>query len=314
MSDEKANGTTATQERKTTAVREFEWETPHGVVKFAGLETVRRYFCPLATDLEAVHFLSVCRYHKINPWLKEAYLIKYDETLPAQIVVGKDFYNRRAQSFPTYKGHAAGIILQVKDAAGKLSIERRAGAFHTAEETLLGGWGKVWRGDLEHPVEIEVQLKEYDKHMANWKTMPATMIRKVAISQAWREAYPTEFAGLLDEAEIPAAPMTIEMPKTNAEAKADESSARQAGGDGAPAHPGVEGAAATPAGDVPPPIAPKREAPSTKTPRVLAGELLRAQAQKSGESLTKILKRMTGKNDVSDLTDAEAQGVIAQLG
>ncbi len=215
--------TTEKDKQVAKPAQTWEWETPHGLVKLS-LDLVRRYFCADATEPEVMHFLAVCKYHKINPWLREAYLIKYDRTKPAQIVVGKDFYNRRAQEFPTYKGHAAGIILQVKDPQGKVSIERRSGAFHTGEETLLGGWARVVRSDLDEPVEIEVQLKEYDKDQALWKTMKATLIRKVALSQCWREAYPKEFARSLDEAEVTATDaMTIDMPMSNAQA---ESSAR----------------------------------------------------------------------------------------
>ena len=285
------------------------------------VDTVRRYFCPDATEPEVMHFLAVCKYHKINPWLKEAYLIKYGQSDPATIVVGKDFYNRRAQDFPTYKGHAAGIILQVKDANGKLLIQRRPGAFHTDDEKLLGGWAKVYRSDREDAIEIEVEVGEYIQTRKDgsvtrfWKDKPATMIRKVALSQGWREAFPGEFQGTLDEAEVAGKEaLTIEMPKSNTEAQAT----------GSPAAPltqpvKVEGKESpeAPTGDVSAPTEAKPEVPTatpTKTPRVLAGQLLRAHAQKTGESMTKTLRGLTGKNDVADLTEPEAQSVIAQLG
>lgn len=289
MSEEKKDGGTTTQEKKP---KEWEWETPHGLVRLSQ-DIVRRYFCQDATEPEVMHFLAVCKYHKINPWLKEAYLIKYDKTKAAQIVVGKDFYNRRAQEFPSYKGHAAGIILQAKDPNGRVLIERRPGAFHTEEEKLLGGWAKVFRGDLEEPVEIEVEVGEYVQTRADgsvtrfWKEKPATMIRKVALSQAWREAFPKEFAGTLDEAEMMGKEsITIDMPKSNAE---EESSARPASADS-----GVEDAATTPADDISleqearareqaesRQDAPKAEPP--KTSRARAGELLVIQARKTGE-------------------------------
>jgi uncharacterized protein CbrC (UPF0167 family) len=45
-------------------------------------------------------------------------------------------------------------------------------------------------------------LSEYNKGFALWKTMPATMIRKVAIVQALREAFPETLSGMYSEDEI----------------------------------------------------------------------------------------------------------------
>ena len=42
----------------------------------------------------------------------------------------------------------------------------------------------------------EVSLEEYSTGKSNWAAKPATMIRKVAISQAIRGAFPNEYEGL----------------------------------------------------------------------------------------------------------------------
>lgn len=39
-------------------------------------------------------------------------------------------------------------------------------------------------------------FNEYDKGQANWKSKPATMINKVAVSQCIRDAFPKDFEGL----------------------------------------------------------------------------------------------------------------------
>ena len=52
------------------------------------------------------------------------------------------------------------------------------------------------------PVKAVVGIDEYGTGKSMWKTKPATMIRKVALVQALREAYPGEFAGLYDAAEM----------------------------------------------------------------------------------------------------------------
>lgn len=47
-----------------------------------------------------------------------------------------------------------------------------------------------------------VSLKEYNTGKASWLKMPATMIRKVAIVQALREAFPSELGGMYDSSEM----------------------------------------------------------------------------------------------------------------
>ena len=54
------------------------------------------------TDQELVFFLNTCKSQKLNPLVQgEVYLIKFGTT-PAQMVVGKDAYLRRAYDNPNY--------------------------------------------------------------------------------------------------------------------------------------------------------------------------------------------------------------------
>ena len=176
------------------------WDTDKGEVKLS-VALVRMYFCPEATTVEAMTFLSICKYQKLNPWLREAYLIKYGN-FPAAIVVGKDTFSKRAVRHPLYQGFHAGIILKVGE-----GMERREGSFQAKGEELLGGWCKVLMKDRE-PILAEVSLAEYEGRTKEgdlnrtWRGKSATMIRKVAYVQAHREAMPEEFEGLYDEAEI----------------------------------------------------------------------------------------------------------------
>ncbi len=74
-------------------------------------------------------------------------------------------------------------------------IEEVAGAFMAPDDQLLGGWCKVHRKGKDQ-FFISVSLKEYDNQRQQWRRMPATMIRKVAVVQALREAFPSEMAWL----------------------------------------------------------------------------------------------------------------------
>ena len=160
------------------------------------------------TDSEVMMFLSLCKFQHLNPFLREAYLIKFGSS-PATMVVGKDVFMKRARRNPDYCGKKAGIIVQEIE-TGKI-IEREGTFYIKSEEKLLGGWCKVFIRGYEQPEYSAVAFDEYagrkgDGSLNNqWATKPATMIRKVAVVHALREAFPEEYAGMYSPEEIPQA-------------------------------------------------------------------------------------------------------------
>lgn len=167
------------------------------------VETIVKYLAPLATEQEAYQFLQLCKSRNLNPFLREAYLIKYSEKDAASFVVGKDAFIKRADMQPDFGGFQAGIIIQDHNE----NTVQREGAFLTENEKLVGGWARVFRKERE-PYYEQVALSEYIKKnsqgqpIRSWATMPATMIRKVALVHALREAYPQELSGMYDQSEI----------------------------------------------------------------------------------------------------------------
>ena len=149
------------------------------------------------TDSEITMFLSLCKFQHLNPFIKEAYLIKYGSS-PATIVVGKDVLLKRAMRSDKFGGLSAGVI--VVNAAGK--VEEREGSFVVDGETLVGGWAKVIIKGYTVPFYTAVSMKEYSTGKSNWQSKPATMIRKVAVAQALREAFPEEMSALYDASEM----------------------------------------------------------------------------------------------------------------
>lgn len=155
------------------------------------------------TDGEVMMFMSLCRYQHLNPFLREAYLIKYGSNDPATIVTGKDVFTKRADANPNYKGKKAGIIIQKKDE----TIEEREGTMILPNETLVGGWAKIFIAGKE-PEYQSVSFNEYAGRKkdgtlnSQWAKKPATMIRKVAVVQALREAFPDKFQGLYAQEEF----------------------------------------------------------------------------------------------------------------
>lgn len=155
------------------------------------------------TDEEAIVFLNLCKNAGLNPWLREAYCIKYG-TEPATMVTGKEAFLKRAESNPDYDGFEAGVILETED--GEMTY--REGSFARKSEKIVGGWAAVYRKDKGHPYRAEVSFDEYavrkrDGSMnQQWSKRPATMIRKVALVQALREAFTKSFGGMYTAEEL----------------------------------------------------------------------------------------------------------------
>lgn len=154
----------------------------------------------LTTDQELVFFMNTCKMQNLNPLVSgEVYLIKYSKEQPAQMVVGKDAYLRRAFSNPDYLCKNDGITVK----RGNEIVQKEGCCLYPSEE-LLGGWCKVTflRNGKERTAFKEVALSEYSSGMANWKSKPATMINKVAISQCVRDAFPKDYEGVYSEEEM----------------------------------------------------------------------------------------------------------------
>lgn len=146
---------------------------------------------------EVAMFMNLCKFSGLNPWLKEAYCIKYGNE-PATMVVGKEAFEKRAEENPAYDGDESGIV--VIDENGVISY--RKGTLKLPGEEIIGGYAEVWRTDRKHSTRIEVSFEEYAGRKkdgtlnSQWAKKPATMIRKVALVQALREAFPTAFGGM----------------------------------------------------------------------------------------------------------------------
>lgn len=172
------------------------------------------------TDQEVAMFLNLCRYQHLNPFLKEAYLIKYGNQ-PATIVTGKEAIMKRAVRNPNFAGMEAGVVVWTNlNETGAETMEYRPGALVVDGEDLLGGWAKVHVKGYNVPVEAVASYKEYVGRKKDgtinqqWTSKPATMIRKVALVQAMREAFPEDLGGMyafeemgVEFNEVPAPPV-----------------------------------------------------------------------------------------------------------
>ena len=170
----------------------------HGNPMKLTLDSIRELFnVPDATDAEVALFIRVCEGQKLNPFLRELYLIKYDAKSAASIVTGKDTFTQRAETHPHYDGFSAGTIVNRKGV-----LVEEIGSFVAPGDVLVGGWFEGRRKDWSKPFKHRCMLSEFNKGQSTWRQMAATMIRKVAIVQGLRDMFPKLFVGLYDPAEM----------------------------------------------------------------------------------------------------------------
>ncbi len=160
--------------------------TDHGNVELSP-EIIKSYLVPpdsKITDPEIGFFLQMCKFQKLNPFMKEIYIVKFGN-LPAAFIVAKDTFLRRAKKNKTYRGHTVAISDDGKTA-----------------------WAEVFIQDFEKPIKCEVDYEEYVGKKSNgeinrmWTEKPRTMLKKVALVQALREAFPQDLGGLYDQSEV----------------------------------------------------------------------------------------------------------------
>lgn len=132
------------------------------------------------TEKEVVQFLNMCKYLKLNPFLKEIYLIKYKGS-PATFVVSYQSFLKRAEENPNFDGYETTIEGKAPD---------------------LTASAIVYRKDRTHPVKVSVSYGEAVKTILDkqtgklrptnmWRNMPEWMLRKVALARALKEAFPS---------------------------------------------------------------------------------------------------------------------------
>jgi len=169
---------------------------------------VKRYLCPKASDAEIGLFLKVCQSEGLNPFKREVWLVKYTEDQPAAIIIATETFLKSAESCPEYDGYEAGIILKPIDPKDKPEFREGSFLLDGEDNRLVGGWARVYRKDRGRPFYSAVNIKECIKYTRSgkptrfWEDMPATMVRKVALSRALREAFSNRYSGTYTTAEI----------------------------------------------------------------------------------------------------------------
>lgn len=188
--------------RMANEIVKFESATGQEVTFTA--DDVRHRICPNLDDKELAFVMALCQSQRLNPFTKDVYITKFGDK-PAQIVTGKEVFTKRAQANPRFDGMEAGITVMREGCSEPI---RRDGSLVMPGETLIGGWSKVYVKGYRVPIFDEVSFAEYAGRKRDgslnsmWASKGATMIRKVALCHALREAFPDEFQGLYGEEEM----------------------------------------------------------------------------------------------------------------
>lgn len=187
-------------------------------------DDVRNLICPNADQKEVSLFLQLCKSQRLNPFVKDAYLVKYGNN-PAQMITNYQVFNRRACRNDNYAGIENGVVVLRN---GEIVHKDGSAVYKAAGETLLGGWAKVYFKDNRKPAYAEVALDDYSTGKSNWSKMPGVMIEKCAKAAAWRLAFPDDFQGMYVSEEMQQAqPQQVESYAETVQTYADPAPIKQ---------------------------------------------------------------------------------------
>jgi len=158
-------------------------------------EVIFDYLASLGNDLTDKHrnqFIQICRGFNLNPFKREIYGIQYGKNF--NIIVGYEVYLKRAERSQAMNGWKVWTEGTDKDLKACIQIKRK---------------------DWEEPFYHEVYIEEYHQGNSMWNSKPRTMLKKVAMAQGFRLAFPLELGGLpytSDEM-----PLNDQLPQGNAQ-------------------------------------------------------------------------------------------------
>lgn len=126
-------------------------------------------------DVNAKKFINIAKSFGLNPFKKEIYAVSYKNNF--NIIVGYEVYIKRAERTGKLAGWKAWTEGSIQNGDLKACVE-------------------IKRKDWNDPFYHEVYFDEYNQNNMIWNSKPRTMIKKVAIAQGFRLAFPDELGGI----------------------------------------------------------------------------------------------------------------------
>lgn len=178
------------------------------------LEEIRKLFAPKLSEMEFQFFVGLGKAANLNPFTREIWCVKYQDSAPAQVFIGRDGYRKAAQAHSEYDFHQCDAVYENDD------YEVVNGEVHhkyklTNRGALVGAYCIAKRHKSSRPMYVFAELKEYSTGKSLWNAQtgkPATMIKKVAESQCLRACFQDLLGGTYGEEEMepPQAPKTLQ--------------------------------------------------------------------------------------------------------
>lgn len=131
-------------------------------------------------EQQKLMFYNLALQFNLNPFKREIHAIPYGQGW--NFVTGYQVYVARAEATGLLNGWSTESIHSV----GK----------YNEESDLTGARITIYRKDWDKPFVWEVALAEFDKGTSTWKNMKEFMIKKIAIGQGFRLAFPNELGGM----------------------------------------------------------------------------------------------------------------------
>ena len=204
-------------------VREMVYNLANGEEMRLSMQVVKKYLvqgrAEFVTEQELVYFMHECKARKLNPFLKECWLIKYSPKDNAQIVESIHHKRNRARRHPDCQGWSKGILYVDEKGEVNQSIYPM---LPSDDCRLIGGWfsatPKGWTEPFFHSVSLAsvIKRKKDGGLTAFWTAeKQPQQVMKVAESQGlsalWGDeignaVIPEEVGGIDFEREAPPQP------------------------------------------------------------------------------------------------------------
>jgi phage recombination protein Bet len=177
-------------------------------------EEMKKLICKVKlSEVEFATFIELGKATQLNPFLKEIWVVKYDEKSPASIFIGRDGYRKAAQRDPEYDFHEADAVYS-NDKFKRNSITGDIQHEYNLKDRgeLLGAYCIVKRKSSERPSYTWVKLSEYSTGKSLWNPhtgKPETMIKKVAECQGLRACFQDLLGGTYSQEEMERDELTV---------------------------------------------------------------------------------------------------------
>ena len=180
-----------------------ELQAPAAGITPAQRDLVRRTVAAEASDDELAMFLHVANKSGLDPLQKQIWFVKRGGRVTIQ--AGVDGLQARANREPSYRGQQVGVVCE-KDV---FKFDGKTGTVESHSYNPFEDRGRVLGAycvvhvEGKMPFSAMARFSEFfDGNSPLWKNKPHVMIEKVARSTALRRAFPEQFGGIYDPAEM----------------------------------------------------------------------------------------------------------------